>query len=119
MNTEILTRMSLDGLRKLEAAVKAELERRLDYSLRPGRTAWFTTTKPRKGIGSAEVHCIVERINRTTVTVKELSDSPHYPGMSWKVSPGMLRIEPVERKTPTAPMRPASSRPMTTAAATW
>lgn len=115
MNTEILTRMSLDGLRKLEAAVKKELESRLDYSVRPGMTAWFTASG--KPIGEQERHVMIERINQKTVTCKELGDSVR-PGMSWKVPPTMLRVEPVERHAPLR-TRPTTSKPATAAAGAW
>lgn len=117
MNTEILARMSLDGLRKLEAAVKQELHARLDYSVRPGRTAWFTTTKADPG--ESERHVVIERINPKSVTCKELGDSVR-PGMIWKVPAPMLRVEPVERHPASrAAMRPVSSRPATAAPAAW
>lgn len=117
MNTEILTRMSLDGLRKLEAAIKVELEARLDYSLRPGRTAWFTSSRADEG--GSDRHVVIERINPKTVSCKELGDSVK-PGMNWKVPAAMLRVDPVERNPASrAAARPSSSRPATAAAGAW
>lgn len=117
MNTEILTRMSLDGLRKLEAALKVELESRLDYSVAVGRTAYFTTTKTKTG-GEVRVHCMIERVNQKTVSVVELGDSLRAPGTKWKVPAAMLRVEPVERHAH-ARIAPVSSKPMTTARTAW
>lgn len=117
MNTEILSRMSLDGLRKLEAAIKTELEARLDYRVLPGRTAWFTTSKSKKVVGQVDIHCIIEQVNRTTVSVMELGDSKNSPGAKWRISPQMLRVEPVERSVPLPRARPISSRPATAATA--
>ena len=111
MNVEILQRMSIEGLRTLAAATAAEIARRVDTSVTPGRTGWFMAKGSKRIVQ-------VTGVNIKTVSVVEMANSAS-PGTKWRVSPSLLNIDPVIRATPAAVTRPTSSKPATAAAATW
>lgn len=105
MNTEILKRMSSEGLKTLQAAIAVELESRFDMRPLPGRTGWFEARHQRR-------HATILSMNRKTISVQELSDSAS-PGNKWRIDASMFTVDAVE-KPRVASSAPISSKPATT-----
>lgn len=112
MELSSLERLSTSTLRKMQEAIKDILAARLDTDPRPGRLATFDD-------GQGNVRSIsIERVNPKTVSGVELGSSLT-PGKRWRVSRCVLRVEPVERETPSKPTNPEQAHRPSYAGDAW
>lgn len=104
MDLSVLSRLSTDGLIKMQEQIKVVLASRLDTTLNYGRIATF---KGRDGLLRT---ITIDRINGKSVSGRETGASLK-PGSQWRVSKNMISVVPEVKKAPvvlTTPHRPVS-----------
>ncbi len=101
MDLSKLQLLNTETLQKMQAEIDRVLKERVDTRPMVGRTARFMDSKTRQ-----ERIVIIEKLNPSTIGVRELGNS-FAPGTRWRVSYGMLKVDPVVRPV----TKPSASAP--------
>lgn len=87
MNTAILKRLSYDQLVELKKATEKEMNERMDFSIRVGRTGHFIDGKGIKR------YCRIERINTKSISVTDLEGKT----LGWRVPASVLVMDGIPK----------------------
>lgn len=111
MNLDVLNKLSTDGLLKIQGHIEELLKSRLDITLRVGRIGTFHSR-------GEDITVVITRINGKSVSGEETGVSVK-PGRKWRVDKGIIKVEPMERKTPTPVRSTTPHRPASVAGDAW
>lgn len=113
MDLSKLQLLNTETLQAMKAEIDRVLAGRLDTRPMPGRTGRFKAS--RDGL---ERVVLITRLNPKTISCTELANSVT-PGANWKVSYGMLKVDPIVKKTTATPASIRPAAPQTSMAHAW
>lgn len=105
MNTAILKRLSYEQLLELKQETEKEINNRMDFSVRVGRTGYFLDN------AGIKRYCRVERINPKSVSVKDLEGKT----AGWRVPASVLVMDGKPKES----FKPRPRTPSTSPAETY